>query len=119
MSQTIDYEALEKEGRLLVLPVGEGATVWEIQNNTDACCDCDHFVLGHCCDNYCDNPDVDIMDADCCDISSEPICPKQFWEIFAFQPKLDWIVFHRKDFGKTVFTTEEDAKNALWEVTHQ
>ena len=113
LKKLYEYEHMEETGQLLVLPVAEGDTVWVVENNTDACYDCDNFVIGHCCDSYCDHPDVDVVDANCCNIAEDPVCPKQFYEIVDYKPNWDWIVLHRKDFGKTVFLSQEEAEIAL------
>ena len=106
-----DYENAEEQGLLLKLPCAEGTVVYVIDNNTDACFECDNFVIGHCCDDYCSFNDC--VYPQCAD---EPNCEQQFLEVDERKPNLGWIFNNRNKFGKTVFLTKEEAEQALTEM---
>lgn len=106
------YEDAEEQGLLLRLPCKVGTKVYEVSNNTDDCCfDCDHFVVGHCCYDYCEKLNVDNPQH-----AEKPICEKQFLEVIEVVTNLEWIFSHRNMFGKTVFLTKEQAEQALAEM---
>ena len=112
-----EYEDAEEQGLLLRLPCTEGKTVFVIKNNADACCDCDYFEKGYCCDDYCNNKIVKDEDEDIYpsypQYSDNPLCEKHFWEVVEREAKLDWIIRNMDNFGKTVFLTKEEAEQAL------
>ena len=103
----------DKEGRLVVLPCKAGDTVYEISNNTDACNGCQHYegIYGSG-ESWCMQiDDVDLRYYP--NIAEKPLCEKQFMEVVAHKPEIDWIFTHRNDFGKTVFLTNAEAEAAL------
>ena len=98
------------ENGVIILPCKEGDTVYYIENNTEACFNCEYYSSFYGMDELCDkdfetNPTV----------SNSPLCAKQFYEIKEFKPKLDWIFNHRNEFGKTIFLTIEEAEQVLAE----
>ena len=105
-----EYEDAEEQGLLLKLPCSENTTVYVIENNTDVCSECDYFVVGHCCEDYCNKSDCDAIMPQ---LSDEPACEKQYLEVIEMKPNLDWIFHNRNNFGKTVFLTKEEAEQTL------
>ena len=83
------------------------------QGNTDACSECNYFVVGYCCEDYCNKPNSDVVNGVYPQNSDEPVCEKQYLEVIEINPKLDWIFHNRNNFGKTVFLTREEAEQAL------
>lgn len=113
MANWMDYFRAECEDRLVVLPCKAGDTVYEISNNTDACNGCQHYegIYGSG-ESWCMQiDDVDLRYYP--NIAEKPLCEKQFMEVVAHKPEIDWIFTHRNDFGKTVFLTREEAEAAL------
>lgn len=112
-----DYEDLEEQGRLVELPCKVGDTVYMIQNNADACEDCRWLEEGYCMDDYCSNKEVLDENGNYYpsypQYSDIPLCEKQFYEVVEHKPDLNWIFGQRNNFGKTIFLTEEEAKQAL------
>ena len=117
------YEDLEEQCRMLILPVAEGATVYEIVNNTDACADCKYFERGYYgCDDWCDNPNVRDEEGNMVwypQYKDFPVCEKHFLEVSEFKPNLDWIFKNRNDFGKTWFLTSEEANAELTKLKNK
>ena len=108
-----DLLQAEKEARMVALPCKAGDTVYEISNNTDACNGCQHYegIYGSG-ESWCMQiDDVDLRYYP--NIAEKPLCEKQFMEVVAHKPEIDWIFTHRNDFGKTWFLTEEEANLAL------
>ena len=103
-----DYEDAEEQGLLLRLPIAEGAMVYEIRNNTDACYDCPCYSDFYGMDAMCDKVKTDNVSGP--RYADKPLCEKQFLEIIEFKAGLDFIFRHRSDFGKTVFLTREEAE---------
>lgn len=115
------YEDAEEQGLLLRLPCGIGTTVYEIENNTDACFKCDYFVNAYCndCEDFCSNKDV----RDDGDIyvhpqyADKPLCQKHFYEVNEYMMNnIDEIFNRRNDFGKSVFLSREEAEAKLAEM---
>lgn len=107
------YEDMEEQGRLVVLPCKVGDTVYEICNNTNACHKCPHYegIYGSG-ESWCmqiDDDDLRYYPQ----VAEKPLCEKQFMEVVAHTPNLDWLFHHRNEFGKTVFLTREEAEDAL------
>ena len=103
----------DRAGKLVVLPCKVGDTVYEISNNTDACNGCQHYegIYGSG-ESWCAQiDDVDLRSYP--DIAEKPLCEKQFMEVVAHKPEIDWIFTHRNDFRETVFLTREEAEAAL------
>jgi len=111
-SKLAEYEDLEEQGLLWILPCAPNTEVHKIINNTDACSDCEHYSDFYGMDSMCSKGDI----IDIPRYADKPICEKQFLEIFTFVAELDYICSHRKDFGKTIFLTKEDAEAALAEM---
>lgn len=107
------YEDAEEQGLLLRLPIAEGTIIYLIDNNTDACFECEHFVVGHCCEDYCSMPNADVVNGVYPQHSDNPVCKQQFYEVSEMTPNLEWIFHNRSEFGKTWFLTETEAKAAL------
>ena len=111
VKRLVDIFSAEREGRLVVLPVKVGDTIYKIHNNTDACHECRNFSSFYGMDSMCDAVHID--DRYYPEVAEMPICEKQFFEIVEYTPSSDWILTHRMEFGKTVFTTKEEAEAAL------
>ena len=92
------YKEAEEQGLLLKLPCSENTTVYVIENNTDACSECNYFVVGYCCEDYCNKPNSDVVNGVYPQNSDEPVCEKQYLEVIEINPKLDWI-FHNRNFS--------------------
>lgn len=115
------YEDAEEQELLLRLPCGIGTTVYEVENNTDACSECNDFERGYCCDDYCGNKNVHDEDGDVYvsnpQYADKPLCQKHFYEISEYtMNNVDRIFNRRKAFGKTVFLTYEEAEAKLKEM---
>ena len=116
-----DLLQAEHGGLLVALPCKAGDTVYEISNNTDACNGCQHYegIYGSG-ESWCMQiDDVDLRYYP--NIAEKPLCEKQFMEVVAHKPEIDWIFTHRNDFGKTVFLTHAEAEAAMAEKgnTHE
>lgn len=100
------------ENGVIVLPCKEGDTVYYIENNTEACFNCEYYSPFYGMDELCDkNKDFETYPT----VADNPLCDKQFYEIKELKPTLNWISNHRNEFGKTVFLTREEAEQALKE----
>ena len=100
----------EEQGLLLRLPIAEGTEVFTIANNTDACgFDCEHFVFGIDCYDYCTKLD----DFENPQFQEMPICDNQFLEIRKIKTNIKWILANGEMLGKKFFLTKEEAKAAL------
>lgn len=88
-----EYEDAEEQGLLLRLPCPIGTTVYSIDRqiwiDEKGCRDCLYYGV----DGYCD------YDEEC------PACMKVFETKFSFDM--------REEFGETVFTSKEEAEQAL------
>lgn len=111
------WRGLEEQGLLLRLPCKVGDTVYVVKNNTDACDECNYFEEWYYdCVDYCSNKEVGKEDGNESfypQYADEPICHKQFMEIFVKKATLEWTFNSRKQFGKTIFLTREEAEKAL------
>lgn len=104
-----EYEQAEEDGLLIRLPCKAGSIVYQIYNNTDDCgFDCDNFVVGHCCNDYCEKLNIENPN-----IAELPVCEKQFLEVIEVKTYQRWILAHMKMFNKTVFLTKAEAEQAL------
>ena len=106
----------EHGGLLVALPCKADDTVYEISNNTDACNGCQHYegIYGSG-ESWCMQiDDVDLRYYP--NIAEKPLCEKQFMEVVAHKPEIDWIFTHRNDFGKTVFLTRAEAEQKLHDI---
>ncbi len=116
------YEDADEQGLLLWLPCGIGTTVYEIENNTDACFECSYFVNAYCgdCEDFCSNKDVRCNNGDRYShpqYADKPLCQKHFYEIEEYaMNNIDMIFNRRNDFGKTVFLSREQAEAKLAEM---
>lgn len=107
---------MEEQGRLIKLPCAVGDTVYRIKLNTNACSKCKYFERGYDAD-FCRNKDVKDAEIEYGEVSIDPqyteklLCKKHFYEIepYYFQD-VDDIFNKRKEFGKTIFFTEKEAK---------
>lgn len=111
-----DLVEAEHGGLLVALPCKAGDTVYEISNNTDACNGCQHYegIYGSG-ESWCMQiDDVDLRYYP--NIAEKPLCEKQFMEVVAHKPEIDWIFTHRNDFGKTVFLTRAEAEQKLHDI---
>lgn len=102
-----EYEDAEEKGLLVILPVMPGETVYLIDNNTDACDECENFVVGYC-EEYCKCNDAEYPQC-----AEEPLCEKQFLEVIEYKTNQKWILENKDDFGKRIFLTREEAEAAL------
>lgn len=114
------YRDAEEQGLLLRLPCREGAIVYQITNNTDACADCRFFDKGYCVEDYCGNKNVKDEDGHAYpsypQYADNPLCDKHFYEIVEIKTNLDWIYHHKDEFGKTVFLDDDVAEQKLKEL---
>lgn len=108
-----DYEDAEEQGLLVRLPCKVGDVVYKVKNNADACCECNFFEAGYCCEEYCNNKDVEECYPIYPQYADKPLCEKHFYEVVEYKTSLEWIFINRKCFGKTVFLTKEEAEQAL------
>lgn len=114
-------EQAEEQGLLLRLPCKVGTIIYQIENNTDACCKCKDFKISYCDDDLCGNKNGHdeggvfyVLNPQYAD---KPLCKKQFYEIKEYTMKtIDEIFCRRNDFGKTVFLTEAEAEAKLAEM---
>ena len=96
------YETAEEEGRLVVLPCKVGDTVYEIRSDYTKCSVCgDKFNEYECqgCEHECDS--------------------RKIYTIYEYTMYiLEDIVQHIRcnNWGKTIFTTREEAEKALKEM---
>lgn len=116
-----EYEDAEEQGVLLRLPCGIGTTVFEVENNADACSECNDFERGYYCDDWCGNKNVHDEDGDVYvtnpQYADKPLCQKQFYEVNEYtMNNIDEIFNRRNSFGKTVFLTREEAEAKLKEM---
>lgn len=97
-----EYETAEEEGRLVVLPCKVGDTVYEIRSDYTKCSVCgDKFNEYECqgCEHECDS--------------------RKIYTIYEYTMYiLEDIVQHIRcnNWGKTIFTTREEAEKALKEM---
>lgn len=112
MSEAKELADYLLENGIIVLPCKIGDTVYYIENNTEACFDCEYYSQFYGMDELCDkNKDFETYPT----ASDNPLCDKQFYEIKELKPTLNWIFNHRNEFGKTVFLTREEAEQTLKE----
>lgn len=94
------YEDAEEQGILLRLPCGIGTTVYEVENNTDACCECNDFEKGYYCDDYCGNKSVHDKNEEVYisnpQYADTPLCQKHFYEINEYVMNNVYEIFNRK-----------------------
>ena len=107
-----EFRDLEEQGLILKLPCNAGTEVHKIVNNTDACADCNHYSDFYGMDAMCDKADILYVPR----YANKPICEKQFFEVITVIADLEYIILNRKNFGKTVFLTKEEAEKALAEM---
>lgn len=105
-----EYRDAEEQGLLVILPVMPGETVYLIDNNTDACDECENFVVGYC-EEYCKCNDAEYPQC-----AEEPLCEKQFLEVIEYKTNQKWILENKDDFGKSIFLTREEAEAALKKI---
>ena len=96
-----EYETAEEEGRLVVLPCKVGETVYAILHRRTPCTaqgrEFEEYSCSGCEEEKCDS----------------------YLECFVWENKfatLEWIVSNLRKFGKTVFSTSEEAEKALEEM---
>lgn len=106
VSKLGEYEDAEEKGLLVILPVAPGETVYLIDNNTDACDECENFVVD--CEEYCKCNDAEYPQC-----AEEPLCEKQFLEVIEYKTNQKWILENKDDFGKRIFLTREEAEAEL------
>lgn len=116
-----EYEDAERQGLLLRLPCGIGTAVYEVENNADACSECNDFERGYCCDDYCGNENVHDEDGAAYvpnpQYADRPLCQKHFYEVNEYtMSNVDEIFNRRNSFGKTVFLTRDEAEAKLKEM---
>ncbi len=115
------YEDAEDQGLILRLPCKVGTIIYQIENNTDACCKCKDFKISYCDDDLCGNKNGHdeggvfyVLNPQYAD---KPLCKKQFYEIEEYEMKtIDEIFWRRNDFGKTAFFTRKEAEAKLAEM---
>lgn len=94
----------------VVLPCKPGTTVYEIHNNTDACLDCDHWLLAHRDEEECGHPE---HKTEYPSLADSPVCEKHFMEVIDYTATEERLFKNREKFGKLIFLTREDAEAAL------
>lgn len=115
-----EYEDLDKQGKLVILPCKIGDTYYSIEVNTDSCEECAFFQKGCYCDDWCTNNAVRDEDGDTLinpQYSDKVFCKKHFYEInkCCFDD-IDEIFNLRQCFGKTLFLTKSKAEAKLKEL---
>ena len=103
---------------VIVLPCKPGNAVYWLVYNRDACGDCDAYSSFYGMDAMCDYHYElwpEIIDPS----NDEEHCPKHFIEIIEYKSTLECIVYHRNEFGKTIFLTREEAEAALAELSKE
>ena len=111
-----ELEDLEEQGKLIVLPCAEGDLIYLIKNNTDACCECDHFIEGcYEVEDWCNCNEVKGIPS-CPQYSEEPLCNKQYFEIVERKSNISWIFNNRDLFKKTWFLDKKEAEKTLEEM---
>lgn len=121
MEKLADYEDAEEQGLFIRLPCKVGTIIYQIENNTDACCKCKDFKISYCDDDLCGNKNGHdeggvfyVLNPQ---YSDKPLCKKQFYEIEEYEMKtIDEIFWRRNDFGKTAFFTRKEAEAKLAEM---
>lgn len=96
------YEDMEEQGKLLILPCKPGDAVYIIQKRYTKC------QYGQ-----------EIDESSCCGCEAEECDSKKEYCIFPMKSFLVWIVSNLERFGKTVFLTEQEAKEALEGMKHE
>lgn len=102
-----NHKIIDSKELLVILPVAPGETVYLIDNNTDACDECENFVVGYC-EEYCKCNDAEYPQC-----AEEPLCEKQFLEVIEYKTNQKWILENKDDFRKRIFLTREEAEAAL------
>lgn len=94
----------------VILPCKPGTTVYEVSNNTDACCDCRYYGGGFG-DSYCEKPGCNYISYPT--VQDTPVCEKHFFEVISYPATEQQLFDNLEKFGKTVFLTREEAEAAL------
>ncbi len=92
-----DYEDLEEQGRLVILPCKVGNTVYCIFNRYTKC--------------TFNNEEFDECSCQGCEYECDSKKENYVQDMRAYS--LDWIVTNLKNFGKTVFLTKSEAEAKL------
>ena len=95
-----EYEDLEEQGRLVILPCKVGDTVYCIFNRYTKC--------------TFNNEEFDECSCQGCEYECDSKKENYVQDMRAYS--LDWIVTNLKNFGKTVFLTQAEAKEKLKEL---
>lgn len=95
-----DYEDLEEQGRLVILPCKVGDTVYCIFNRYTKC--------------TFSNEEFDECSCQGCEYECDSKKENYVQDMRAYS--LDWIVTNLKKFGKTVFLTKSEAEAKLAEM---
>lgn len=95
-----DYEGLEEQGRLVILPCKVGDTVYCIFNRYTKC--------------TFSNEEFDECNCQGCEYECDSKKENYVQDMRAYS--LDWIVTNLKKFGKTVFLTKAEAEAKLKEL---
>lgn len=95
-----DYEGLEEQGRLVILPCKVGNTVYCIFNRYTKC--------------TFNNEEFDECSCQGCEYECDSKKENYVQDMRAYS--LDWIVTNLKNFGKTVFLTKSEAEAKLKEL---
>lgn len=98
LEKLAEYETAEEDGRLVVLPCKVGETVYAILHRRTPCTAQGREFEEYSCSG---------CEAEKCD---------SYLEYFVWENKfatLEWIVGNLRKFGKTVFSTREEAEKAL------
>lgn len=95
-----DYEDLEEQGRLVILPCKVGNTVYCIFNRYTKC--------------TFNNEEFDECSCQGCEYECDSKKENYVQDMRAYS--LDWIVTNLKNFGKTVFLTKSEAEAKLKEL---
>lgn len=100
LKKLADYEDLEEQGRLIILPCKVGDTVYCIFSRYTKC--------------TFNNEEFDECSCQGCEYDCDSKKENYVQEMWAYS--LDWIVTNLKKFGKTVFLTKSEAEARLKEL---
>lgn len=92
----LEWKKMDEQGRLIKLPFKPGDTVYIIQKRYTKC------IYGQ-----------EFDESVCCGCEAEECNSKKEYTIVPRKMNLNWIVNELNEFGKTVFTTEQEALKAL------
>lgn len=101
-----------ENGTLLELPCKVGDTVYELDYNREACCECNYYSTFYGIDCECEKgfdvyPDLN---------TSKIVCDKHFVEVKPIHFNLAFYERNMRSFNKTWFLTKDEAEKRLEEL---